>query len=83
MAFWPTYRFWENAYECYFHAAIKKSSDLFGPIFFWKGFRAQKRCSKHLAHIFGQKTAILAIYMAKKFFRGPKIEKISIFLKLL
>ena len=39
---------------------------VFRPIlrhFFWKGFRGQKRCFKRLAHFFGQKSAILDIYI--------------------
>ena len=46
--------------------------------FFWKGFRGQKRCFKHLAHFFGQKSAILDIYIYKKIFSEvEKSEKID------
>ena len=79
MAFWPTYRFWENAYECYFHAAIKKSSDLLVAIFFGKALGVKKDVS-NIWHTFLAKNRLFwtYIYIYKKIFSEvEKSEKID------
>ena len=75
MAFWPTYRFWENANVRYFYGYIKNYSDLLVAIFFGKGLGVKKDVS-NIWHTFYVKKLWFLAYMSSKIFFGvKKIEK--------